>query len=205
MIQQTRFTFKFLWMLFLLLLVMASAVQAETKPNSEKYLKESKYNSAELLSSIQQTLLSETGMVEDIKKRLARLEIFQQAVMIEVNAYNVQNSAHTNLLLNTATPVADLEKAIEENRLSLNAIEDKIKDFIKLRDSAQELLQQTQNQAQLNENQIAEIKNSQWTQPEKASLLKALNPLTRSWQSDQPTRNSERFHATAVREIFSAD
>ena len=129
MIQQTRFTFKFLWMLFLFLLVIVSAGQAETKLNSEEYLKVSRYSSAELLSSIEQALLSEIGTVEDIKKRIARLEILQQAVIIEVNAYNVQNSAHTNLLLNTATPVADLEKAIEENRLSLNAVEDKIKDL----------------------------------------------------------------------------
>lgn len=177
MIQQTRFTFKFLWMLFLFLLVTVSAIQAETTSNSEKYLKASRYDSAELLSSIEQALLSETRTVENIKKRLADLEIFQQAVMIEVNAYNVQNSAHTNLLLNTATSVADLEKAIEENRLSLNAIEDKIEDFIKRRGSAQELRQQTQNQTQLNANQIAEIDNSQWTPSEKAFLLKALNRL----------------------------
>lgn len=177
MMQQTRFTFKYLLMLSLFLLVIASAVQAETMPNSKKYLKESRYNSAELLSSIEHALLSETSSVEDIKKRLARLEIFQQAVIVEVNAYNVLNSAHINLLLNTATPVADLEKAIEENRSSLDAIEGKINDFIKRRDSAQELRQQTQNQAKLNANQIAEIKSSQWTQSEKASLLKSLNHL----------------------------
>ena len=152
MIQLTRFTFKFLWTLFLFLLVIVSAIQAETKSNSEKYLKAFRYDSAELLLSIEQAILSETHTVEEIKNRLARLEIFQQAVMIEANAYNVQNSAHTNLLLNTATSVANLEKAIEENRLSLNAIENKIKDFIKHRDSAQELRQQTQNQTQLNAN-----------------------------------------------------
>ena len=179
MIQQKRFAFKLLWTLFLFFLVMVSAVQAATKSNSEKYPKASRYNSAELLSSIEQALLAETGAVEEIKKRLARLEIIQQAVIIEVNAYNVQNAAHTNLLLNTATAVSDLEKATEENRLSLDTIEDKLKDFAKRRDSAQELRQQTQNQIQLNANQIAEIKNSQWSATEKAALLKALDRLTR--------------------------
>ena len=157
---------------------MVSAVQAQPKADSEKYPKASRYDSAELLSAIEQAIFSEISTVEDIKKRLARLEVFQQAVIIEANAYNVQNSAHTNLLLNTATYVTDLEKAMEQNRLSLHAIEDKIKDFIKRRDSVQELRQETQNHIQLNVNQITEIKNSQWIQSEKASLLKALDRLS---------------------------
>jgi hypothetical protein len=167
-------------MIFLFLLVTVPAVQGETKSNSEKYKKTSKHNSSELLSSIEQALLSENQTIEDVKKRLARLEIIQQAVIIEINAYSVQNSAHTNLLLNTTTPVADLEKGIEESRLSLGVIEDKIKDFSKRRDSVQELRQQTQNQIQLNANQINEIKNSQWPKAEKDALLKALNRLTQT-------------------------
>ena len=140
-------------------------------------MKTSGYDSPELASAIEQALLSETRTVEDITKRLARLEIFQQAVSIEVNAYNVQNAAHTNLLLNTATPVTDLEKGIEENRLSIEAIEDKLKDFTKRRDSVQELRQQTQNQIQLNTNQLAEVKTSHWSASEKAGLLKELDRL----------------------------
>jgi len=71
MIQQTGFTIIFLLMTFLL--VMVSAVQAQPRADSEKYLKASRYDSAELLSSIEQTIFSEISTVEDIKKRLARL------------------------------------------------------------------------------------------------------------------------------------
>jgi potassium-dependent mechanosensitive channel len=177
MIQQTRYTFKFRWISFLFLLVMASTVQAATKSNSETSLRTFRNERAELLSSIEQAFISETSTVEDIKNRLARLEIFQQAVLIEVNAYSVQNAAHTNLLLNSATPIPDLEKGIEENRLSIAAIEDKLKDLAKRRDSVQELRQQTKNQLQLNENQLAEVKSSPWSASEKAALLKALDRL----------------------------
>ena len=160
--------------------VIATPAPAKTEPSSKKNLKISGYDSAELFSAIQQALLSETHTVEDIKKRLARLEILQQAVSIEVNAYSVQNAAHTNLLLNTATPIADLEKAIEENRLSIDVIEDKLKDFDKRRDSAQELRQQTKNQIQLNMNQIAEVKSSHWPASDKAALLNELDRLAQA-------------------------
>jgi small-conductance mechanosensitive channel len=77
------------------------------------------------------------------------------------------------------TPVIDLEKALDENRLALDSMNDKIKDFTKRRDVVNELRRQTQDQINLSAKQVAEIKSSGWPQSEKASLLAALRQLDR--------------------------
>ena len=56
-------------------------------------------------------------------------------------------------------------------------MDDKIKDFTKRRDSANELRLQTQNQVNLTAKQGAEIKSSDWSKLEKNSLLDALGQL----------------------------
>ena len=137
------------------------------------------YNTTELLQRTKNTVLSESTSLEELKNRLSRLDILQKAVFIEINAYTIQNSAHDNLLLQLTTPVTDLEKALNQNRMALNTMDDKIKDFNKKQDAVTELRRQTQDQINLSAKQAAEIKNSGWPKSEKAPLLDALDQLDR--------------------------
>ena len=174
-----KFQYRFLWVFFLFLLMMVSAVQAGMKPNSENYVTGADYNSAELLQSIENAVFSETNSLKELKGWLGNLETIKKAVIIELNAYKIQNSAHSNLLLHPATSIKDLAKALNDNLQTLNTIDKKIKDFIKQRDSVQELRQQTRDHIDLYTKQESEIKNSRWPKSEKSPLAKALNTLIR--------------------------
>jgi potassium efflux system protein len=177
--QRQRFKYRILWAFLLFFLLFVQAVAAGTEADKKKLEKGPEYNSTELLRAIKNAVLVETTSLEELKNRIGRLDIIQKAVFIEINAYNIQNSAHSNLLLQLATPVIDLEKALDQNRLALNTMDDKIKDFTKRRDSVNELRLQTQDQINLSAKQAAEIKSSGWPKSEKASLLDALRQLDR--------------------------
>ena len=177
--QRQRFKYNILWVCLLFFFLLVQAVSAGTEAVKEKLGKGPAYNTTELLKAIKNALSVETTSLEELKNRLARLDIIQKAVFIEINAYTIQNSAHSNLLLQPETPVSDLEKALDENRLALNSMDDKIKDFIKRRDSVNELRLQTQNQINLTAKQETEIKSSDLHKSEKNSLLNGLGQLDR--------------------------
>jgi small-conductance mechanosensitive channel len=166
-----------LWAFLLLFLWVIQAVAAGTEADKEKLGKSSEYQSSELLRTIKNAVLTESDSLKELNNRLARLDILQKAVFIEINAYNIQNSAHGNLLLQSATSVTDLEKALDENRLALNTMDEKIKDFTKRRDSVSEPRAKTQDQIHLTAEQTAEIRSSAWPKSEKTSLLAALHQL----------------------------
>jgi potassium efflux system protein len=177
--QRQRFKCRILWVCLLFFFLLVQAVSAGTEADKEKLGKGPEYNTTELLKAIKNAILVETTSLEELKNRLSRLDILQKSVFIEINAYTIQNSAHSNLLLQPETPVTDLEKALNENRLALNTIDDKIKDFTKRRDFVNELSRQTQDQINLSAKQGTEIKSSDWPKSEKASLLAALGQLDR--------------------------
>jgi hypothetical protein len=106
--QRQRFKYGILWVCLLFFLLPVQAVAAGTKTNKEKLEKGPEYNTTELLNAIKNAILVETTSLEELKNRLGRLDIIQKAVFIEINAYNIQNSAHSNLLLQPETPVTDL-------------------------------------------------------------------------------------------------
>ncbi|MFH2219658.1 MAG: mechanosensitive ion channel domain-containing protein [Pseudomonadota bacterium] len=175
--QFVKIRYTVLIMIFAMALLAAKTATAETDADLEKSRKISGYKSAELLNLFESAVVSETGNLEELKKRLGRLETLQKAVLTEINAYHIQNSAHGNFLLNPATPIRDLEKAFNDNRLGVNAIDDRLNDFIKRRDSVKALQQQTQGQMDLSARQKTEIKSSTFTTSEKTSLVKPLNNL----------------------------
>jgi len=177
MVQRVKFKCGYLCALFLFLLLVVKVVPAQTEADKVKFGKGPDSTSIKLLQAIKNAVFAETISLEELKKRLGRLDILKKAVLIEINAYNIQNSAHSNLFIQSATPVTALEKVFDENRLSLNTLDDKIKDFTKRRDAVQELHRQTQDQISLSGRQSIEIKNSHWSKAEKASLLAILFKL----------------------------
>ncbi|MFC1812316.1 mechanosensitive ion channel domain-containing protein [Thermodesulfobacteriota bacterium] len=177
MVQRQIFKYGILRGCLLFFLLSAPVVVAAADADKENLKKGPEHSNIELLKTVKNAVAVENGNLEELKKRLARLETLQKAVFIEINAYNIQNSAYGNLLLQPATPVIALEKAFDENRLALDAIDVNIKDFTKRRDSVDELRRQTQDQIGLNAKQVVEIKSSDWPKSEKASLLADLRQL----------------------------
>jgi small-conductance mechanosensitive channel len=182
--RRQRFKYGILWAYLLFFFLPVQAVSAgtalaEREADKEKLEKGPEYNTTELLQRTENAVVSESTSLEELKNRLGRLDILQTAAFIEINAYNIQNSSHNNLLLQLATPVTDLERALNENRMALNITDDKIKDFTKKRDAVTELRRQAQDQIDLTAKQADEIKTSGWPKPEKASLLDVLHKLDR--------------------------
>ncbi|MGD8893306.1 MAG: hypothetical protein PVF94_09785, partial [Desulfobacterales bacterium] len=116
--QRQKIKYRILWAFVLFCLLFFQAVAAGTETDKKKSEKGPEYNSTELLQTIKNAVLTESASLEELKDRLARLDILQKAVFIEINAYNIQNSAHSNLLLQSATPVTELDRALDENRLA---------------------------------------------------------------------------------------
>jgi small-conductance mechanosensitive channel len=185
MVQRITLKYGCLCVLLFFLLSVSNTVTAKTVVDKEPVGKGPEYKSTELLNTLKNTVAAEDDILEELKKRRGRLDIIRKAVFIEINAYNIQNSAHSNLLIQSATPITELEKALNENRQSLNILEDEIRDFNKRRVGAQELLQQTQDQISLSNRQSNEIKNSGWSRAEKASLLSVLGKLDQTLSQKQ--------------------
>ncbi len=185
MFQDQKFKCKILWGCLLFFLIWVPAVALAGNTDTEQQKKVPEKNRAQLLQAIKKAAAEEANIVEELKKRLGRLDILKKAVLIEINAYNIQNSAHSNLLLQSATTITDLQKAFDENQLSLNTLDDKIKDFSKRRDGVQEFQRQTQDQISLNERQSIEIKDTTWSKAEKTPLLSALDTLNQTLAEKQ--------------------
>ena len=177
--QQQRFRYRILWAFLLFFLLFVQTAVEGTVADKKTLEKSTEYNSTEFLRSIKNAVIAETTSLDEIRDRLNRLDHIKKAVLTEINAYDIQNAAHSNLLLQSTTPITRLENAFDENRLLLKTLDDKIKDFTKRWDSVNELRRQTQNQINLSAKQAAEIKSSSWPKSEKASLLAALHQLDR--------------------------
>ncbi|MFC1830173.1 mechanosensitive ion channel domain-containing protein, partial [Thermodesulfobacteriota bacterium] len=159
-------------------LLIAKPGLAQTDTDVGKPGKIYGYKSSELLKLVESAVVSETGSLDELKNRLGRLETLQKAVFTEINAYRIQNSAHSNFLLNPTTPVRDLEKAFNDNQIALKAMDVRLDDFIRRRNTIKEIQQQSQSQTNLSADQKTEIKESAFSKAEKHSLMKVLDNLT---------------------------
>ena len=165
------------WLGAALLVFLLQAFPVDAQPPNQAPKTGSELSKAELRRSIESAVSTETGSLQELKDRLNQLAMLQKAVFTEINAYKIQNSSHGNLLLLPTAMIKDLEKALGENRLALNVIGERIRDFNKKRDNIVALLQQTQEQIGLGRQQQNEIKSGLWTHSEKRILSDALNRM----------------------------
>ncbi len=137
-------------------------------------------NRETILAAIENSVAVETENLVELKYRIAYHETQKKAVLVELNAYNIQNVVHNNLLLQPKTTIATLEKARDDNQQALNSIHTKIKGLVETRDADNTLLQQTLNQITLSADQVKNIENSALPIGEKKavqSLLKQLDEI----------------------------
>lgn len=177
MIQHIRVNRKYVFVLLFSLLFVVNEVSAKTEVEKETVGKTPDHNSIELIETTKNAVAVETANLEDLKSRLSQQQQLQKAVSIEINAYNVQDIVHNNLLLASATSITTLERAYDDNRLVLKTVNDKIKDLTRRRDADVELLRKTQNQITLNVKQATEIKDSSWPNSDKVAMSAALRQL----------------------------
>ena len=165
----------FVVVLLTTLLFITPAVYADTGKEAGKIgaLPESSH----LYQSLEKAIADETEGQAALAQELARLEVFGKAVLTEINAFKIQNSAQANLLLSPRTSVKDLEKALAESKQALAVINDRLKDLKRRRETVQALRQQTDEQIDINQRQKKEIKSGRWPESEKLALLRSVNQL----------------------------
>ena len=108
--------------------------------------------------SIQKTLEIEHGNLQQFEEELASVQNLKETAERELDAYKLQMSIHANLLLLSTTEATDLEKAMDDHKVTLNAIEERLEKLGQKREAFDRLRAQTEEKATLDEKQLAEIK-----------------------------------------------
>lgn len=166
----------FFVLFFILFFWMAKGSAQEEAPGIPE--KKSKYFN--LKDSIEKTLVTQKENIEQLKTELSLAESLNKAMKTEYNTYNLQLSAHGNLLLLPRITIEDLEKARTIHQATLNNIAKHLKDISQKLDTISQLRQQTEEQYLLNEKQLAEIKIEVPKEPETGPLIEKLQILIKS-------------------------
>ena len=153
---------------------MSTVTHAQS--NSDK-AQQSVSQSVEFLQTLQDAVAVEEKNVAELQERLNQLKVDEKAIHTEMNAYKIQNSIHSNLLVLPSAHLKDLEKAAGDNRLVINSVNERLKDFQNRRDNIQAQRQRAEEQIRLGESQKKEIQSGSWTKDEQQAVKKALGSL----------------------------
>ena len=160
---------------FIVLLTLSSAHMTEAEEESE--VVDTLTSPEQMAKSLGGELASQLTELEDLKTLLRQLETLQNAVQTEIKAYDSQNTAHGQLLLMSKLRIEDLENAIKDNRLASRTLTERVDSFQKRLDSTSFLFQKTTDRIELAQNQIADIRQSQFSDTQKQELEAATQEL----------------------------
>ncbi len=127
--------------------------------------------------SIEVTIEKETSVNEDLKTKLIQAASYHKVLKAELNVYNVQLSAYGNILLQSQTPVSDLEKARIDTLKAKDALDLRLKELSEINEFFTQLSNQTQEQLVLNEKQLSDINASGQVDALTGNLKKNLKTL----------------------------
>ena len=99
--------------------------------------------------------------LESMKKQLESLEEVRDGIQAEINSYVSQNTAHSQLLLESQPRIENLENAIKSNWLVLRALNERVDALMRRMDSTGVLLQETAERIELAKAQMEEVRSSQ--------------------------------------------
>ncbi|MEN8808506.1 MAG: mechanosensitive ion channel domain-containing protein [Desulfobacterales bacterium] len=131
----------------------------------------------QIAKSLDSALASHRAELADLKAQLRQLETLQDEVQTEIKAYESQITAHGQLLLMSKLRIEDLENAIKDNRLTSRTLTELVDSFQKRLDSTSILFQKATNRIDLAQKQIADIRQSQFSDAQKQQLDAAIQEL----------------------------
>lgn len=132
----------------------------------------------DLKISIENALNTEKENIDQLNEKLNRAQSLKKAITTELNVYKIQLSSYRNLLLIPKTKIENLEKALTDNRASLDSLATNLKETNQKLITVNESLQLTEEQHALNEKQLTEIKTQGAKDPQTTNLLYKLQELT---------------------------
>jgi len=113
---------------------------------------------ADLDQSIEKTLKIEQENLRQLQEQLVSVHNLKETAERELDAYKLQMSIHGNLLLLPTSEAADLEKARDDHKATLDAIAVRLEKLRQKQEAVDRLRIQTEEKYTLGEKQLIEIK-----------------------------------------------
>jgi potassium-dependent mechanosensitive channel len=168
-------SWRFVGLAFIVLLTLSLPYMTGAEEESE--VVDALTSPEQMAKSLGSELARQRAELADLKTLLRQLETLQNAVQTEIKAYDSQNTAHGQLLLMSKLRIEDLENAIKNNRLASRTLTERVDSFQKRLDSTSILFQKTTERIELAQNQIADIRQSPFSDARKQQLDAATQEL----------------------------
>ncbi len=110
------------------------------------------------IDGIQKTITAESEHLENLKNLLRQAGEQEKAFTDELNAYKLHLSTLGNMLLLPDNRTEDLERALLDNRTAVEQIEENIKNLNKRIETVNQLVIQSNELLQINQEQLKDIK-----------------------------------------------
>jgi small-conductance mechanosensitive channel len=131
-----------------------------------------------LKESIEKNISIEKKNIEELNQQLNRLENTREKIASNLNTYQIQISAHGNLLLNSDTRIQDLEEASLTNQATISDVSEKIKGFTQKAQTASQLQHQTEEQFSITQNQLSQLEDQEKPSETKKEIISSLKRLS---------------------------
>ena len=126
----------------------------DLKPQSSEITRQYKSQ----LDTILKTITAENEHLENFKSLVRQVDEQKRPFEEKLNAYKLNLSAHGNMLLLPANRTEDLERALLDNRTSIERIEGPLKDLTKKIETVNQIANQSEELFQINQKQLTDAK-----------------------------------------------
>ncbi|BBO73953.1 hypothetical protein DSCW_13700 [Desulfosarcina widdelii] len=126
---------------------------------------------------LESALAAERSDPNGLEQTLNRWDRLKATIKDELEAYRIQNIAHSNLLLVLQARIEDLENALNSNRLAIKNLSERMAEFEKIGAIASERTTQLADRISIAEKQLAELLQKAPASAEKTELRGKLNNL----------------------------
>jgi potassium efflux system protein len=116
-----------------------------------------------LADTLEKSRLAETGQVEILSRELEKALALEKTLTPEINSLRIQTTTFNNVLLLPETSQQELYRLRTATLAALTTLAERSKDLAAKRDAVAQIRSQTQQQIELNDNQLKQLQ----TQPPK--------------------------------------
>ena len=127
--------------------------------------------------SIENALRDERYDLANMEQNFKRWEMLKNSTISEIEAYRIQNTTHQNLLFTLHTRTENLETALNNNRLAIKSLSERILDFEKIGNTAPDWTAQLSDRIAIAKKRMAELKQKISTDADSPEIRGKLDRL----------------------------
>jgi potassium-dependent mechanosensitive channel len=127
--------------------------------------------------SFENALRDEKYDLANIEQNLERWEILKNSTINEIEAYRIQNTTHENLLFVLHTRNEILETALNNNRLAIKSLSERVVDFEKIGNTAPDWITRLSDRISIAEKRMAELKPEKSADADSTEIREKLKSL----------------------------